>query len=295
MAAKRWQTLPRTSSPWLHEEIGRRMAQRLEWINRRPQKWVSWSPLLGGLSAHQAVAQRYPEAVCFVEGPQKAAAQALIDHGVATPIWRRWLEVISGSTSRRAQADEAADLLWANLSLHVSEQPHQLLKEWLQLLQTDGMLMFSCLGPDTLREIRHVHESRGWPAPSHPMTDMHDWGDMLIETGFAEPIMDMERLTLTYTHAEAMLADLRAWGRNLHGDRFPALRGRSFRAAWLEAMEVSGPRTSEGQLQLTVEVIYGHAIKPVPRVKMTETTAVSMDEMKRLLKSGRGSPRQTSG
>ncbi len=294
VASTRWQHLPRAKSPWLHEEIGRRMAERLDWIKREPQRWVSWSPLLGGLAAHEAVTRRYPQAVCQIEGPQQAAARSLLE-GVGTkPLWRRWMAAIKGASGTPVSVAGQADLLWANLSLHIHEHPQQLLKAWLRLLQTEGMLMFSCLGPDTLREIRHVHALQGWTPPAHPMTDMHDWGDMLIEAGFAEPVMDVERLTLTYSHAQAMLNDMRDWGRNLHGGRSGHLRGRAFRAAWLDAVEASAPRTPDGQLQLTIEVIYGHAIKPVPRVKVTEATSVSMDDMRQLLKKGRPSSRHPS-
>lgn len=286
VAAQRWRGLPRSASPWLHEEIGRRMAERLDWIKLQPQQWVSWAPVLGGLQAHRMVAQRYSEAVCHLRGHQVDLARTLLGTHHTKPRWRRWVESLTGQEAASSEPSLPADLLWANMALHVDDQPLRLLKTWLDALHTHGMLMFSCLGPDTMREIRAVYQACAWPAPAHPMTDMHDWGDMLIETGFAEPVMDMERLTLTYSNAESMLADLRAWGRNLHLQRFPGLRGRVFRSQWLKQMEAGLPRNAEGQILLTVEVIYGHAIKPVPRVKMGETTAVSLAEMKVLLKKG---------
>jgi malonyl-CoA O-methyltransferase len=72
--------------------------------------------------------------------------------------------------------------------------------------------MFSCFGPDTLRELReHLPVALGWPAPAHEFTDMHDWGDMLAQAGFAEPVMDMERITLTFpTPAAAPAGTARA-------------------------------------------------------------------------------------
>ena len=69
--------------------------------------------------------------------------------------------------------------------------------------------MFSCLGPDTLRELRGSIRARGWPPAGHEFTDMHDWGDMLVDAGFAEPVMDMERIVLTWRTPEACLAELR--------------------------------------------------------------------------------------
>ena len=97
--------------------------------------------------------------------------------------------------------------------------------------------MFSCLGPDSLRELRAVYAAMGWPAPGHAFTDMHDWGDMLIEAGFAEPVMDMERITLTFPTAQRLLQELQELGANLHPQRFAGLRGRHWHARLLKALE----------------------------------------------------------
>ena len=74
-AALRWAGWPRQASPWLHEEVARRMAQRLEWIKLQPQAWADWEPVCGGLAAHEAVAQRYPKAGCFVVEDNARRAQ----------------------------------------------------------------------------------------------------------------------------------------------------------------------------------------------------------------------------
>jgi malonyl-CoA O-methyltransferase len=143
--------------------------------------------------------------------------------------------------------------------------------------------MFSCLGPDTLRELRPVYAAMAWPEPSHAFTDMHDWGDMLVHAGFAEPIMDMETITLTFSSADSLLAELRGLGRNLHTQRFPALRGRSWRNTLSQALE-QALRQPDGRLQLSFEVVYGHAFKPSPKLTVQSETRVSLDEMRRSLR-----------
>src|SRR5205814_4613696 len=123
----------------------------------------------------------------------------------------------------------------------------------------DGFLMFSCLGPDSLRELRGLYAQEGWPPPAHDFTDMHDWGDMLVGAGFAEPVMDMERITLTWESPQRLLAELRELGANLHPARFPALRGRR----WRERLDEELARSltgADGRLALTFEIIYGHAL-----------------------------------
>ena len=62
VAAARWQAQAPAASPWLHEEVARRMQDRLQWMAKPPQSWLDWEPVRGGLQAHALVAQRYPQA-----------------------------------------------------------------------------------------------------------------------------------------------------------------------------------------------------------------------------------------
>jgi len=160
--------------------------------------------------------------------------------------------------------------------------------QWQQALAVDGYVMFSCLGPDTLRELRALYAELGWPPPSHAFTDMHDWGDMLIAAGFAEPVVDMERLTLTFATPERLMRELAELGRNLHPQRFAAMRGRHWRESLHRTLtnRLADPRQG-GQLALTFEIIYGHALKPAPRVRATEQSSVSLADMRSLLRASR--------
>jgi malonyl-CoA O-methyltransferase len=111
---------------------------------------------------------------------------------------------------------------------------------------------------------------------------------MLVHAGFAEPVMDMERITLTYETPARLLDDLRELGRNLHPARFAALRGRH----WKKELEASLARhladpAEGGRLRLTFEIIYGHALKPAPRVKLSAQSAVSLQDMRAMLDAGK--------
>jgi malonyl-CoA O-methyltransferase len=112
---------------------------------------------------------------------------------------------------------------------------------------------------------------------------MHDWGDMLVQAGFAEPVMDMERITLTYATPESLLAEFRLLGRNLHRDRFAGLRGKQWLAQLQSALLSLAKPEQNGRLSLTVEVIYGHALKPLPRLKVRSESSVSLQDMRTLL------------
>ena len=284
VAAARWDRAAPAASPWLHEEVGRRMEERLQWIKRAPAAWADWEPVRGGLEAHALVAQRYPQARAFVVEPQPARA-AVARERLGKPWWRR---LGGGATVDFDPVPPGAlQMLWSNMQLHTTADPQALMKQWHEALAVDGFLMFSCLGPDTLKELRALYAALDWPPPGHEFTDMHDWGDMLVHGGFTEPVMDMERITLAFDTPQRLLQELRELGANLHPARFPALRGRRWQARLLQALadRLRGP---DGKLTLTFEIIYGHALKPLPRPRMGEESAVPLADMRSMLRGGRG-------
>jgi malonyl-CoA O-methyltransferase len=284
LAVARWQRMAPPASPWLHEEVASRMLDRLQWIKLQPQAWAHWGAVRGGLKAHEKLSGLYKNSACFVaEVCEKRVNKAI--EGIAKPWWnpRQWW-----AAHARFEAPPAAsvDMLWANMALHESADPQAQLAAWHQALKVDGFLMFSCLGPDTARELREVYAQLGWPPAGHELTDMHDWGDMLVQTGFAEPVMDMERITLTYETPARLLQELAELGRNFHPARFPALRGRHWKARLEQALaaHLTGP---DGRLSLTYEVIYGHALKAPPKIKVSALSAVSVADLRSMLQAPR--------
>ena len=304
-AAAHWQRTAPASTPWLHEEVASRMVERLQWINLQPKAWVHWDAVRGGQRAHAALLEKYPNSTCFLPVAGEFITLNAIKN-IAKTVTTNTVQTSAQNTSLKLServsnlfkskpkvhhtmpADGAVDMVWANMHLHNALDPQTLIAQWHKALATDGFLMFSCLGPDTLQELRRMYALLGWPLPSHQFTDMHDWGDMLIQAGFAEPVMDMERIVLTYETPQKLLEDLRDLGRNLHPNRFPALRGKAWKAKLEAALATHLVDLAEGgRLKLTFEVIYGHALKPKPRVKLSEHSAVSLRDMREMLQGGR--------
>ena len=228
---------------------------------------------------------RYPQARSQVY-ESTAQREGVTRQALAKPWWSpaRWG---AGATQWGPPADASVQMLWANMALHMAADPQGLIARWHRALAVDGYLMFSCLGPDTLRELHAVYAALGWPPAGHAFTDMHDWGDMLVHAGFAEPVMDMERITLTFATPERLVQELRELGCNLHPQRFGALRGRRWRERLYQALadRLADPAQG-GQLALTFEIIYGHAFKPAPRVRVSESSAVSLQDMRAMLRRG---------
>ena len=271
------------AAPWLHADIARRMAERLAVIRMQPRTVLNWWGFLG--DSFDALHQAYPQAVQIWVEP----SQALLDRAserVRRPWWSAML--------RRAPKVEvlleqdltpgAAQMLWANMMLHLCADIPAVLKRWHSALAVDGFVMFSCLGPDSLRELRPIYLNMGWGAPLQDWVDMHDIGDLLGQAGFADPVMDQEHIVLTWGDAQTLLADLRSLGGNLAPARFEGLRGRQWREALLKALE--SLRGADGRLRLTLELVYGHAFKPQPRLAMSPETSFSLDQMRAMVRRG---------
>lgn len=283
VATARWQRVSPASSPWLHEEVGQRMQERLQWIVRDPQVWCDWEPVRGGAQTHELVAQRYPKAQCHIVerdlGHQQAARARWQSSG-----WGQWLRR-QPAVHFDPPAPRSLDMLWSNMGLHLEADPQQLLQTWATLVKPEGFVMFSCLGPDTVQQLRDLYAAQGWPPAGHQFTDMHDLGDMLVQHGFAEPVMDMERIHLQYSDPARLWQELRELGRNFHPQRFAGLRT----PRWKKALEASlAASTAPSQpLTLTFEIIYGHAFRAPPKATVQPQSSIALDDMRSMLQRKR--------
>lgn len=285
------------SAAVLQHEVGRRMLERLEYIRLTPGVVIDAGS--GPGSSPQGLAARFPEArmIALDSSPAMAAltraTMPTMDGKVsaAIPAWlRRWLRPDSGlavaaDLARLPLVDASVGLVWSNLALHWSPDPVATFAEWRRALVSDGLVMFSMLGPDTLKELRAAW-SGGGTAHVHPFIDMHDVGDMLVHAGFADPVMDMETLTLTYRDLDGLFADLRATGTtNAHLARCRGLTGK---AAWRSMRDAYEAVRRDGTLPATFEVIYGHAWKPQPRPGRDGVAVVRVEDIGRAARPGHG-------
>jgi malonyl-CoA O-methyltransferase len=267
--------------PWLHQEVARRMAQRLPVIRQAPEHWVDWWGFTGG--GAPAVAAVWPQARRSVVEPTEALVERS-RQALRAPWWA-WGQRRRDAAQQVGLASDlpagAAQMLWANLVLHSAPDPAALLAQWRDALAVDGFLMFSTFGPDTLRELRAVYAACGWASPHPPYADMHDLGDLLVHQGFADPVMDQEQLQLTWSSPQAMLAELRGLGGHVGAQRFAGCRTPRWRDRLLAALaERADP---QGRIRMSFELVYGHAYKPAPRPGRGDPVTVSLDALRATL------------
>ncbi|MSQ56760.1 MAG: biotin synthase [Limnohabitans sp.] len=282
VACARWLTQfhPSSVDAWLHQEVARRMAERLTWIKTKPTHWAHWLPLTGSIASQKYVQAVYSDAVCHVI--ESSAVRLHQAKKLLRPSW--WQRIFKPSINFSLTSTQPVHMLWSNMTLHHTHRPQLMMKSWCDAVDVGGFVMFSCLGPDTLRQLRAVYEINHWPAPSHSFTDMHDWGDMLLQSGFSEPIMDMQRIQLTYANPHDLWVELRTLGRNLNPYRFRGLRGKKW---WRQlqsnlSQSVVAP-SNDARITMTFEVIYGHAFKASPKIKVSPESSVSLENMKAML------------
>jgi len=262
--------------PWLHTEVARRMAERLPIIRQPPQRWLDWWAHLGGGAS--AVRAAYPQALRkAVEPDEVLRARSLTQ---LPPWWsrRRWGPHAETVLLPTGVDSASADMLWANMMLHACADIAGVFSQWHRVLAAEGFVMFSTFGPGTLPELRLLYERERWGPAFYPFADMHDLGDLLVHAGFADPVMDQEQLTLTWSSPQAALQELRALGGNLHAARFAGLRTPRWRERLLA--HLSRRRDADGRIALSFEVVYGHAVRPRSRTRVAPVSTVSLQDLR---------------
>jgi len=245
-------------------EVDRRMQERLDFVNIQPERILDLGCSRGG--SFPELATRYPAAQLIGLDVSPAMLNTAREKRAN---WQRWLGIGKQTGPLRLAADAAklplksrsTALVWSNLLLHWLDDPLPALAEAHRVLDVGGLLMFSTLGPDSLKELRTAFAD-GY-AHTQRFIDMHDLGDMLVGCGFADPVMDMEVITLTYDDIDAMFAELRAAGSSCAMKaRRHGLTGRGALEAARLAYEAM---RRNGRLPATFEVVYGHAWKVEPK------------------------------
>ncbi|HVE88206.1 MAG TPA: methyltransferase domain-containing protein [Burkholderiaceae bacterium] len=271
-------------SATLPREIGRRLVERLQYIRLAPQCILDVG--CGAAETRALLQVQYPRAdwvgLDISERMLKAAATDGMRERAVNWLRGSVSHRVAGDAGRLPFADQSADLVFSNLMLHWHPEPHTVFPEWKRVLKTDGLLMFSCFGPDTLKELRAAAAVALPNFRAMPFVDMHDFGDMMVASGFATPVMDAEVITLTYSSPQQLLQEVRVLGGNPREDRAQWLpSGRQARQV-LSALDAQ--RGDDGRIRLTFEVAYGHAWKPAPSAPRG-VTAITLETLRAQLAS----------
>ncbi|HEX5127556.1 MAG TPA: methyltransferase domain-containing protein [Rhodocyclaceae bacterium] len=250
---------------FLAREVAQRMAQRLSYIKLQPERILDIGCGVG--RDFPLLVEYYPHAECI--GVDFALSTLRLAHR-GRGFFQKLIGGARKSNPRYVAADAetlplaraSVQMVWSNLMLNWLHDPMPALREMHRVLAIDGMVMFATLGPDTLKELRTAMPMT-YGERVHRFIDMHDLGDCLLQAGFAEPVMDMDTVVLTYDDLDGLIRDLRMAGATNASTARP--RGLTAQSDWIRAREAYEKFRVDGRLPATFEIVYGHAWKAAPK------------------------------
>lgn len=237
----------------LQLEVGQRLLDRLDLMRIAPRTVLDLGCGTGRISAR--LHTRYPQATLVTADLAHAMLQAARGHGAPAGT------LLGADAHRLPLADRSVDLLFSNLMLQWCLDLDTVFAELRRVLRPGGLLLFTTFGPDTLGELRASWAEVDDRNHVNAFFDMHDIGDLMVRARFADPVLDCERLTVTYDELHGLLRDLKAIGaHNSTVGRPRGLTGRRALRVLTDAYETF--RDAAGRLPATYEVVYGHAWIP---------------------------------
>ena len=239
----------------IQREVSQRLLERLDYINLEPTRLLDVGAGTGISIA--GLKQRYPAANIFA---LDIARPMLLETRKKQGWWqrlRRPVKLITGDAESLPLADASMDLLFSNLALQWCLDLEKTFNEFRRVLKPGGLLMFTTFGPDTLKELRSCWSQVDGYTHVNNFIDMHDIGDALVRNSFADPVMDMELMTMTYKDVPGLMRDLKTIGaHNVTRGRSRRLTGKGRLQAVIAAYEQF---RRDNVLPVSYEVVYGHA------------------------------------
>ena len=242
----------------LQSEVGDRMLERLDLVRLQPARVLDLGAGTGEFS--KALLQRYRKAgVVSVD-----IALNMLRHTQQRGGWLRKPACVCADGERLPFADDSFELVFSNLMLQWCMDLELVFTELRRVLAPGGLMTFTTFGPDTLHELRASWEAIDGYTHVNAFIDMHDVGDALVRTQWAEPVMDAERITVTYRELRTLMQDLKHIG--AHNVTAGRPRGLTGRQRLLQVEQAYEAFRMDGVLPASYEVVYGHAWSPLPGV-----------------------------
>ena len=238
----------------LQREIGERMLERLDYVKLKPDIVLDAGAGTGHCS--DGLLKRYNKAKVL----SLDFALPMLHQAVKKGRWLRRPSCICGDIEHLPLADQSVDLVFSNVAIQWCTDLQQTFSEFMRVLKPEGLLMFSTFGPDTLKELRSAWAQVDQLPHTSQFVDMHDIGDMLVHEQFADPVIDAERMTLTYKNVSLLVKDLKMLG--AHNADSNRQRGMMGKQRWQSMVRAYEEFRQQDRLPATYEVVYGHAWRP---------------------------------
>jgi malonyl-CoA O-methyltransferase len=240
----------------LQREVADRLLERLELLRIQPATILDLGSGTGYCSA--ALAAHYPRARITSLDLATAMVQKSRARFSRWSRLRRGHQFVCADAEALPFADQSFDMLFSNLTIQWCSDLETTFTEMKRVLKPGGVVLYTTLGPDTLRELRASWAAVDSQVHVNTFLDMHEVGDAMLRARLAEPVMDMEQLTITYQDALTLMRDLKSLGaHNVNPGRHSGLTAPQKLRAVMQHYEQF--RQSDGLLPASYEVVYGHA------------------------------------
>jgi len=243
----------------LQQEVGNRFIEQLPLFKIEPKRILDLGCGTGQIS--RALTNYYPKAslisLDIAEGMVRMTREQT--QSSSLKFWKQPKQhFLVGDAESLPFADNSFELIASNLTFQWCSDLPKLFAEIQRVLAPNGLLLFTTLGPDTLKELRSSWQEVDSSIHVNHFADMHDVGDAMLASQLGDPVVDMEQITITYEKAITLMRDLKTIGaHNMNPDRSRGLTSPKKLGAVSAAYEQF--RMADGMLPATYEVIYGHA------------------------------------
>ena len=235
----------------LQARVGDELLQRLDFFKLTPEVVVDLGAGTGRVTGELKRRYRRAQVVALDVAP------GMLREARKHMTFFRRFERVCADVRRLPFTDASVDIAVSNLMLQWCDDLDSAFREVRRVLKPGGLFAFTTFGPDTLRELRAAWAAVDGHSHVNTFIDMHDIGDALGRVGFTEPVLDVERITLTYQDVFSLMRDLKVIGaHNVTAGRPRGLLGRGTLQRVATAYE-SARRA--GLLPATYEVVYGAA------------------------------------
>ncbi len=239
----------------LQQEVAKRLVERMDYMIMQPGRILDAGCGTGFIT--RSLAQRYPSAKIYALDLAFNMLQQAKSKRSFKQRWSRQVNYINAEVENLPFADASMDLVISGLTLQWCQDLDKVFSEFRRVLAPGGLLLFSSFGPDSLNELRQSWAMVDDLPHVNTFVDMHDVGDALVQTRFADPVMDMEMLTVTYEDVKTIMRDLKQIGaHNVLQGRAASITGKNKLQKMMNAYEQF---RQDGLLPVSYEIVYGHA------------------------------------
>ncbi len=236
----------------LQGDIRKELLQRLEYFAINPKRVVDLG--CGTGDALHFLKERYKQAEVLGLDISLQMLSCVVKK-------KRWFEprkkIICGDMEKLPLATQSVDCVFSNMAMQWANDPVVMLQECKRIILPGGLLHISTLGPGTLMELRHCWQMEDEHLRVNDFLDVPSWGEMLLQVGFDDPVLDVDRITLKFSDGRAVMEYLKKIGAvNHRHDRQQGMMGKKLLNRVIENYESF---RIDDYVPATFEVVYAHA------------------------------------